>query len=483
MVRITRVLVVLLAGLVPVVATGCGSSQTNKAGGVSVKPLVLTLADGEDDVSNAQPFAKAVRQLSHGTLAIAIRSPWRPNDPRYETGLIKDVEAGRAQMGITASRGFDTVGIDAFEALQAPFLIDNLALERRVLASRLTGRMLAGLAPFKLVGLAMLPGPLRRIMSLAHPLTSAADFRGRTIGIRASAVTADTFRALGAKPVVVPRDNATTGLTGVESHVNNLDSAFPESGGTITGNIDFEPRPNVIFMNQRAFDALSGAQRRVLTLAAARTERTGEVYQPDTGAVDDLCRRGIKIVAASTGELAGLRRAVQPVYAALESTPATRTYIDEITALRRSTGGSPDAVTCGVAAEPSTITRGVTRLDGTWQVSYTHAQFFAAGAEPGENIPGNWGHFTLTFDRGHWSDVGPDVGPDDGPASGTYVVTGDAITFHRTDHAYTGSDTEIWGPYTWSVYRDTLTFREGQNFDQGPTGLIVKPWGRSGPSR
>jgi hypothetical protein len=37
---------------------------TNKAGGVSVKPLVLTLADGEDDVSNAQPFANAVRQLS-----------------------------------------------------------------------------------------------------------------------------------------------------------------------------------------------------------------------------------------------------------------------------------------------------------------------------------------------------------------------------------------------------------------------------------
>jgi TRAP-type C4-dicarboxylate transport system substrate-binding protein len=153
MVRTTRVLVALLAGLVPVVTTGCGSSQTNKAGGVSVKPLVLTLADGEDDVSNAQPFANAVRQLSHGTLAIDIRSPWRPSDPRYESGLIKDVEAGKAQMGITASRGFDTVGIGTFEALQAPFLIDNLALERRVLASPLSRMMLAGLAPSKLVGL------------------------------------------------------------------------------------------------------------------------------------------------------------------------------------------------------------------------------------------------------------------------------------------------------------------------------------------
>jgi TRAP-type C4-dicarboxylate transport system substrate-binding protein len=479
MVRTTRVLVAFLAGLVPVVATGCGSSQTNKAGGVSVKPLVLTLADGENDVSNAQPFANAVRKLSHGTLAIDIKSPWRPNDPRYETALIKDVQAGKAQMGITASRGFDTVGIDTFEALQAPFLIDNLALERRVLASPLARRMLGELAPSKLVGLAILPGPLRRIMSLTGPLTSASDFRGRTIGIRASTVTADALRALGARPVVIPRDNDTAGLTGIESHLNNLDTTFPERGATITGNINFEPRPNVIFMNQRAFDALSAAQRHVLTLAAAQTERTASIYEPDTGAVDDLCRRGIKIVTASSAELAGLRRAVQPVYAALESTPATRAYIDQIAALRRSTGGSPDAVTCSAAAEPSTITAGVTRLDGTWGVGYTRAQFFAAGADPSENVPGNWGQFTLTFDRGHWSEVFPDLGPGDGPASGTYVVTGDEITFHRTDHAYTGSDTEIWGPYTWSVYRDTLTFREGQNFDQGPTGLIVKPWRRS----
>ena len=106
----------------------------------------------------------------------------------------------------------------------------------------------------------------------------------------------------------------------------------------------------------------------------------------------------------------------------------------------------------------------------------------AAGADPTEDIPGNWGHFSLAFDRGHFTDVGPNVAPEDGPASGKYVVDGDKITFYRTDNAYPGSDTEIWGPYIWSVYRDTLTFRKSRDFGQGPTGLVVKPWRKSGRS-
>ena len=59
-------------------------------------------------------------------------------------------------------------------------------------------------------------------------------------------------------------------------------------------------------------------------------------------------------------------------------------------------------------------------------------------------------------------------------------MKGDQITFYRKDHAYPGSDTEIWGPYIWSVYRDTLTFREGASFGMGPTGLTVNPWRKLG---
>jgi TRAP-type C4-dicarboxylate transport system substrate-binding protein len=123
---------------------------------------VLTLADGEGDTSNAQPFAGAVSSLSHGSLQIKIEGAWRPSDPSYSADLIKDVQAGKADLGVAASRAFDTVGISSFQALQAPFLIDNYLLERKVMDSAIPGSMLQELRPHGLVGLAVLPGPLWR---------------------------------------------------------------------------------------------------------------------------------------------------------------------------------------------------------------------------------------------------------------------------------------------------------------------------------
>ncbi len=480
MARVGRMMVLVLSGLALALLAGCSGSGANKAGGTQPKPVVLTLVDGEDDVSNAQPFANAVDQLSKGTLRIAIKSPWRPNDPRYESDLIKDVEAGKAQLGVTASRAFDTDGIDSFEALQAPFLIDSITLERGVLASGITARMLAGLERSGLVGLAILAGPLRRPLDFFKPLLSLSDYRGARIGTRPSDVTDETLRALGATPVQLARNADTSGLDGVDAHIAQFDAGYAQRGATITGNVDLEPRPNVLFINQRAFNSLSSTQRRILTRAAAQVGKTGAVYQPDAGSAPDLCRRGVKIVAASAADLAGLRAAVQPVYTSLESNPSTKALIEQITAIRRAVGGTPDIVRCTAHAVNSGIADAATVLDGKWDVTYTHAQFMAAGAQAGEDIPGNWGYFTLTFNRGRWIDAGPDVAPGDGPASGTYVVKGDQITFYRKDHAYPGSDTEIWGPYIWSVYRDTLTFREGASFGMGPTGLTVKPWRKLG---
>ncbi len=135
---------IVLAAAIAMGAVACGQGNLDKAGGHAPKLVILTLADGEIDIANAQPFASAVRQLSHGTLQIKIEGNWRPSDPNYEAGLIKDVAAGKAQLGVTASAAFDTVGIDSFQALQAPFLIDSIALERKVLDSGMPGKMLAG---------------------------------------------------------------------------------------------------------------------------------------------------------------------------------------------------------------------------------------------------------------------------------------------------------------------------------------------------
>ena len=474
---------IVLAAALAMGAAACSSGGVNKAGSLDARTTVLTLADGEGDISNAQPFADAVKELSHGTLQINIKSHWRPNDPRWETGLIKDVQNGDAPLGISASRAFDTVGIASFQAFQAPFLIDNITLEQKVLDSDIPAKMLAGLKPQGLVGLAVLAGPLRRPLGFTKPLVAPSDYRGASIGFRPSAVSEEILRALGATPVVIPASHDTSGLDGVEGHVTNMLGSFDVHGATLAGNVVIEPRPDVIFMNQRAFGALSAAQQRVLIRAASQARADGGVYEPDGPSVQQMCRGGMNTVVASQAQLAGLRAAVQPVYRTLESNPSTRAFITQITAMRQAVGGAPDAVSCPAGSEGSTqITTAATPLDGTWGVSFTRAEFFAAGASPGEDNPENWGHFTWTVDRGHWRQTGPEGFSIAVTTYGTYLVSGNKITFYRSDHEYPGSDTEIWGPYIWSVYRDTLTLKKARwsGRDQGPTSLVVKPWRKTG---
>ena len=55
----------------------------------------------------------------------------------YEANLIHDVKAGR-RISAAGTRAFDDVmGLSLFDALNAPLLIDCLALERKVLESPL----------------------------------------------------------------------------------------------------------------------------------------------------------------------------------------------------------------------------------------------------------------------------------------------------------------------------------------------------------
>lgn len=474
---------VVLAALAVGAAACSGPGGLDKAGSPAAKPTVLTLADGEADTSNAEPFATAVSTLSHGSLQIKIEGDLRPADPNYEADLIKAVRAGKTQLGVVGSRVFDTIRIDSLQALQAPFLIDNYRLERKVLASAIPAQMLQGLRSHGVVGLALLPGPLLRPFGFTRPLVAASSYRGTRIGISPSHVSAGIFRALGAIPVVQKRPSSgkrTTRLTGIESLAEAIDSGFAVPHAVLTGNVVFEPRPSVIFMNRRAFRTLTVAQRAVLKRAAAQARTEGIYESNDTASVADLCRRGIKVVSASPAELAGLQAAMRPVYRALESNHSTRAFIDQITAMRKAAGGVPAAVTCPAAGGGANAAT-APALQGTWQVTYTESELIAAGADAGSLRPseGNWGHYTLTFRHGHWWQrlIGGDPGvtPDHREQSGTYVVTGPQITFYRHDHAYPGSDTQVWGPYTWSAYGDNLTFGLAAPPPM-PLGLVVKPW-------
>jgi hypothetical protein len=381
------------------------------------------------------------------------------------------------------------MGIDSFQALQAPFLIDNYPLEQKVLDSGIPRQMLAGLSQHGMVGLAVLPGPLRRPLGFTRRLVDASSYQGARIAIRPSQLDANIFWVLGAIPVTYYRTTgpgSVAGLTGMENYAEGADAGAGVPSAVLTGNVVFAPLPNVLFMNSRAVGSLTSSQRRVLARAAAKALKAGIYDGNDTASVADLCRRGMTVVSASPADLAGLLAAVQPVYRTLDANPATRAFISEITAMRQATGGAPDSVICPAASAGGAATTAA-ELQGTWQVSYTEGELAAAGDPDSVSAQGNWGAFTLTFRNNQYSSLltggDPGVTPNDVLFYGTFVVIGNTITFYQKSKNYVGSDTQVLGPYYWSVYRDTLTFKKdgwtGNIY--GPTGLVVKPWRKTGP--
>jgi hypothetical protein len=197
------------------------------------------------------------------------------------------------------------------------------------------------------------------------------------------------------------------------------------------------------------------------SLSAALSDLT----QGNAAGWEILCKRGLTIVSATDGELSQLRQAVQPVYEDLERSAQTRAFIDEITTMRDGIGEAPDAVPpCG-GSPNVTKTTTVTALDGTWEASFTRKELLAISTDPGEDNPGNYGHFTLTFHKGDYVYINT---TSNGSESGTYVVDGNTLILKV-------SSGEVWS-MLWSIYRDTLTLTGGI-----PTPLRVKPWRRVGP--
>jgi TRAP-type transport system periplasmic protein len=446
---------VAMAMTLALTAAACSTAGADKAGGSDPKVVMLTLADVETDASGVQPFADAVKALSGGALQIQIKLNWRTGDAQNEGGLITDVEQGKADLGVVPVRAFDTVGIDSFRALQAPFLIDSYALEKSVLSSDIPAQMLEGMGPEGLVGLAVLPGDLRKPLGLGRALVAAPDYRGARVGIRPGKVAEATMHALGATPVAyVP--GAVSSLDGMEVHLGTIQgNNYDRNATELTANVDFWPKVSAVFASAKTLGALNSQQRAWLREAGPRSLSASWpsfTQGGDTAMRDILCQRGLTVVSATTAQVATLRQEVQPVYDELEQNQETRSFIDEIMTMRSKMGDMPDAVRpCAGPLELPSPVATVTQLDGTWEVTFTREELLAAGAGPDEDDPENYGHFTVTFDKGHFEIVGSAGGT----SSGTYSVDRQTLIMTATAGCCTGDTFSIH----WSVYRDTLTSR------------------------
>jgi TRAP-type C4-dicarboxylate transport system substrate-binding protein len=306
--------------------------------------LAVSDGGGRPSESYVLEFIEQVKTISNGN--ITIEPIWQAGDDisvGSESGVIEHVMRGDMELGLAGSRAFDTENIKSFQALQAPFVIDNDALSKAVATSDITTRMLDSLSLAGIVGLTMWPEDLRHPFSLVpgKPILAPEDFMGLNVRAIPSGVTYMLIETFGGSPMLVDEN-----YQGAES---GLRQGFSLNGTpTATGNVTFFAKYQVLFTNGPAFEKLSEEQRAILREAAAATQKKAIAEHPsEVDAAKAWCADGGTVVLASAEQVAAFEVAAQPVFDSIEQDPLNTELIAAIRELKANTEPSPGAEACG----------------------------------------------------------------------------------------------------------------------------------------
>jgi TRAP-type C4-dicarboxylate transport system substrate-binding protein len=459
-------------GAVLALALAACNAGLNKAGGdIGGPERTLTFMSGVRDIpKQALEFADEVSRLSNGKLKIRFDASTHPGDPRAEGEIIQDVRQHKAASALVGARVFDTLGINDFEPLIAPLVVDSYSLEGAVFAAGIPQEMLQSVSRLGLVGIAILPGPLRRMFGSSQPFLHPSDFAGKVVGIQESALARQTLAALGARAKALPAGASLEGVDGYEQQLGSIVGSRYAKGGTyVTTNLNFWPRPLVLVMGQQAYASLSADQRGVLKEAAKRTiaPALAAARAEDADAIQVLCRGPASLDVATASDLGDFRAALAPVYSRLSAAPETRRWLDEIEALNR---GLPTvAPACPPPAEQAA--GAPAELEGVWEVSISRSEWIDAVGLSDSDVPAGLGGITVKLELrdGRFLLLGF---PDGFDTFGTYGVVGKDLRLQLP--VTVQKDTGVWN-LTWSVYRGSLSLSGG-----GPYWIRLKLWRRVG---
>ena len=472
-----------LLGFVVVVAmvtTSCSTGSGGDKAGGSGEPVVLRMATVNGDLDftpQIKYFVNRVGELSEGKLRIKIAYEVGSFAADAEPEVVRGVAGGKFDLGFVGTHVFESLGVDSFQALTTPMLIDSYALEGAVIESGITDQMMQGLDDVGVTGLGTMAGALRKPIAVERPLLGPEDWRGITFGIFKSEGQEHAIRALATPLQVIgdARDKALQNgsIDGFESsllayQLNGQADAAPY----VTANVNLWPQTLAVFANPDLLADLTDEQRAWLQQAAdAAADRSAALADTDAQSINMVCDAGARFAEATETDVVALQDAFAPVYAALGRDPQTKAYIEQIQALKQSTtpeaaltiptgctGKAPEQLTASQGSAPAYL-NGIYRYTITKQDVIKHDM-----GDPADYPTTN----TVTLDGGEFSIRGPRGG-----FSGTYTVEDDKITFEVPEY-------EARNTWTFSVDDDgDLHLTPVQPMDPGDAfEFSVHPWTR-----
>jgi len=447
---------------------GCGGAAPDKAGGGAGRAArVLRLANFNPEPGELEPFAREVARASHGRLRIEFVNGWREGESNAEPGVLDDVRTGKVDLAWVGARAFTAEGVRALDPLVAPFAVTDYATEQTLLASPIAAEMLDAVAKAGVRGVAILPGPLQRL-GMRQPWRTAADLRGKRIGAPAG-IGGEAVRALGARPVAVGSGGNLRAVDGsAQLHLtaflaNHYARTLPYVAAQALW-----PRPPVVIAGSRVWARLSRADRNALLEAGRLAAAPGLalIRAGDRSALPALCRQGARFFHA---DVAGLRRAVEPVYAEMRRDAVAARVLAAIDGMRTPDAAAP--IAC--AANHKIAVGGPPSGTYTWTISPAEAlQAVPAVAQQPDFLAGLPAAFRAVIRSGHIVIYASSRGAaEEIGFEADISVFEDRAEFDQGN----GHDKET---ARWSLEGDDLRFSADTGDAGGQVVMTTKPWTR-----
>ena len=313
--------VAALAGL-----TACSTKPISKAGSTDqrAQTIVLQMPDGADP--DGLYLAQDIAKLSHGALKVTIDSQtYDSQSPINEARLTAAVRAGRVGFAYQPARDWAAVGVPGFQALMAPFAITTVAASQQVAASPVAATVLGQLSGYGAVGVGLIAGEPRQILS-ARPLFARAQFARQPIRINDNPQTAALVAALGARPVQGLKSNEVGSqlrsekVVGVEtSPAYIVENDYQTTAPYLTSYGIFSKFETLV-ASKRAWAALPSADQAAIRHSVADTRaHSGQLAYRGALELTRLCQQGVVLdqpTAAQLGTLAQAAATAAPADAA-----------------------------------------------------------------------------------------------------------------------------------------------------------------------
>ena len=210
-----------------ILAFSACTDSADKAGGRGLQDVTVLEIAQPNDVAPAQvqAYAAEVEKQSHGSLRLHFNDVWRKGEVDFEKHTLEDVMS-RPMLGAWVGvRSFDLIGVTSFQPLVAPLLVDSQLVQDRIFSEGIPLEMARGLQGHGLVAVAVLPGPMRKVLGVRKPFREPVDFRGTVLGIQGGEIQEATATALGATFTRMPSG---AGLAGVDAYEQQVDEHLPQ---------------------------------------------------------------------------------------------------------------------------------------------------------------------------------------------------------------------------------------------------------------